>query len=72
MTKQQITDLITAPDSSLYYLSAQAYGLFTREDKELLREVVTDAGQSYADYEAGTVSLFPKASAEKVPTWREK
>lgn len=71
MTKQEITDLITA-DDKLRYLSAQAYGSFTREERELLREVVIEAGKSYADYQQTMISLFPKTVVPKLATWRKE
>lgn len=72
MTKEQIAALITAPDSTLYYLSAQDYGRFTREDRELLREVVIEAGVSFADYQEVMVSLFPKQVTLKAGSWRKE
>lgn len=72
MIKADIEALIIGPGGILRYLSQQAYAAFTREDRELLREVVTDQAVSYADYEARMVSLFPKKTEEKTPTWREE
>jgi len=70
MTKEQIAALITLGDGSLRVMSAQVFNNLSREEKELLREVVVEAGDSYADYQQKMVATFPKKVSHTASTWR--
>jgi len=70
MTKEQIAALIKISAGVLRPMSAQVYNALSREEKELLREVVTDEGLSYADYEQTMMALFPKGVTLPASSWR--
>jgi len=72
MKKEKIKEKIGLPSGKPKFLSAQDFKLFSLEDKQVLRDVLTEAGCDPDEYEEKMKALFPKKFEPKPLVWRNK
>lgn len=66
--KEKIKDKL---GKELRHLSAQDFKLLAKEEKKALKEVITEAGEDYDDWEGRTKKMFPKEVVMKPIHWRK-
>jgi len=67
--KTELKNKVVLP-SSIRHLSAQYFNQIGEDEREALRQLVEESGQSYDEYEKRMKKLFP-AEVHKKTVWRK-